>query len=37
LNIAFVATDFVPGLDDQIMEPLMIAFFVVMVEISAWG
>ena len=34
LNIAFIATNFVPGLDDQIIEPLMIAFLVVMVEIS---
>ena len=34
LNIAFVGTDFVPRPDDLIVEPLVIAFLVVMVEIS---
>jgi len=34
LNVAFIATDFLPGLDDLISESLVIAFFVVMVEIG---
>ena len=36
-NVAFVATDFVPRLDDLIVEPLVIAFFVVVVQIRVHG
>jgi hypothetical protein len=34
LNIALAATNFVPGPDDQIIEPLVISLLVAVVEIS---
>ena len=37
LNIAYVATDFIPGVDDLIIEPLVIVSFVIMEEISVHG
>ena len=37
MNIAYVATNFIPGADEQIAEPLMIAFLVIVEEISVHG